>query len=1294
MKRIGQVQCLFWLFLIGMMSIVGQASANPKYRPLDLNADTTALLAFAQNITGLNWASNVPLNNWQGVIFNADSCVIALDLSGLGLSGTLPTAAPQPAGALNCLKRIDLSNNNLTGDLATTGPFFGGLDSLRYLNLNQNNFSGAVPNELTTLNLLDTLDVGFNRLDSLPDFSGTRLRVLAVDSNSLTFGSLEPNANLPNFTYQDQDSIQAALVIEVFEGQNFSYTISTSGRSDEYLWFENGNRVATTATISVPNVSLADSGRIFIAHVINSIITDLTLFRRPVTIKVLACPRQNRISGDTTICSNDPTVIPISERALNLGDATGAQFSWIVSSDSLNFVPLTEGNAPVTTRNYSRNNFTETLFYRRLLSTDQCPADTSNTVKINVLPTVTNNVSPTVQTVCPGQRPDTLLASIPDTSNVRFTITWQISLDQSNWQDTTGLDDQTLLLDTLTDTTYVRRIVLGGCTPDTSAVVRINLQPRLDSNLIFRNQVVCQNALPARLTGTRPVGGTGTYTYSWQVRDTVINNAPVWVEVGTNTFYQPDSIGTDTLFFRRVVRSGCDSLVSNIVRLLPAQDLGQNTISADYTTVCRGSALPLFQGNAPAADPTTFIYLWQTTFDLNEWTTQDSSQNYDAPDSLFTESFFVRRIITDSCQNYFSNVLRITVVDSLRNNVISASNRQICAGDTTPVISLEATSPRGGAGNYAYQWQISLDSGRSWADRDTSALVAQAAPLSQTAQFRRIVLDSCFSDTSNIVEINVLQFFGENTISVNDPRICFGDSGISIVGSPPTARQTAFTYRWQSSTDSVLWFGIFTDTSVQSLEVDSFFLPETRYFRRIVRGGCRPDTSNVVRIEVIPTPQNNVITGNQTVCEGALIAPLSGALPTGAPDSVFRVEWQASTDSVDWLPVGDSLRGLSGISLGDTTLFRRVLRLSDFCPPSVSNIVRVNVIKALTNNRIRDDQSICLGDSAALMEGPFPNGSDTLPTFRWQALPFGDTVWQTVSSLQNFRPVLPRITTQYRRIVQTVCRNDTSNLVTIRVSLPVRANVITAEQVICKGEAIDTLRGVDLADSLNFPPPFSYQWQVSGDRLSWQDLPNGETVNYLPSPQDSTVYFRRLVRTDCQTDSSNVLMIRALPLPVVDAGQDTSVFIGESVRLQATGAVTYVWRPGQTLDDDSIANPLATPRFTTDYIVAGTDRNGCTNRDTVQVRVVDQPQVRAVDAITPNGDGLNEFFVIENIENYPNSTLIIFDRRGKQILQRQGYQNNWDGSYNGTRLPAGVYYYLIKFDISRRTVKGSFMILD
>ena len=66
------------------------------------------------------------------------------------------------------------------------------------------------------------------------------------------------------------------------------------------------------------------------------------------------------------------------------------------------------------------------------------------------------------------------------------------------------------------------------------------------------------------------------------------------------------------------------------------------------------------------------------------------------------------------------------------------------------------------------------------------------------------------------------------------------------------------------------------------------------------------------------------------------------------------------------------------------------------------------------------------------------------------------------------------------------------------------------------------------------------------------------------------------------------------------------------------------------------------------------------------------------DGFSPNGDGINDFFVIQGIEGYPNSELILFNRWGNQVHKVNNYQNNWFGQWEGIDLPDGVYFYYLE----------------
>ncbi|WP_298781021.1 tandem-95 repeat protein, partial [uncultured Polaribacter sp.] len=69
---------------------------------------------------------------------------------------------------------------------------------------------------------------------------------------------------------------------------------------------------------------------------------------------------------------------------------------------------------------------------------------------------------------------------------------------------------------------------------------------------------------------------------------------------------------------------------------------------------------------------------------------------------------------------------------------------------------------------------------------------------------------------------------------------------------------------------------------------------------------------------------------------------------------------------------------------------------------------------------------------------------------------------------------------------------------------------------------------------------------------------------------------------------------------------------------------------------------------------------------------------------SPNGDGVNEFFKIDCIDNYPNNTLEVFNRWGNSVYTKKKYDNTWNGLSDGrvtidqkSKLPVGTYYYVL-----------------
>lgn len=78
---------------------------------------------------------------------------------------------------------------------------------------------------------------------------------------------------------------------------------------------------------------------------------------------------------------------------------------------------------------------------------------------------------------------------------------------------------------------------------------------------------------------------------------------------------------------------------------------------------------------------------------------------------------------------------------------------------------------------------------------------------------------------------------------------------------------------------------------------------------------------------------------------------------------------------------------------------------------------------------------------------------------------------------------------------------------------------------------------------------------------------------------------------------------------------------------------------------------------------------------------------------TPNGDSINDTWVINNITYFPNATVNIFNRWGQKLFSSIGYPLAWDGTYHGKALPTGTYYYVIDLKNGEKVIAGPVAII-
>lgn len=231
---------------------------------------------------------------------------------------------------------------------------------------------------------------------------------------------------------------------------------------------------------------------------------------------------------------------------------------------------------------------------------------------------------------------------------------------------------------------------------------------------------------------------------------------------------------------------------------------------------------------------------------------------------------------------------------------------------------------------------------------------------------------------------------------------------------------------------------------------------------------------------------------------------------------------------------------------------------------------------------VGDDISICLGESTDLeATGGVSYVWDTDPT---------------LSSLLIPNPVAtPTADTEYKvtGMDDNGCTNRDSLMVFIYDAPSVNAG---PDETVCVGDSVNLVA----------TGATSYVWD-SEPSLSDLDI-----ANPWASPTVLTEYFVTGTDDNGCTNRDSVI-VSTLAVPDIDAGEDDAVCIGGTVTLFATGGLPdmYVWNDDPTLSETDVFDPDATPVVDTEYIVEGTDINGCSNFDTVLVVVYDLPSVDA-----------------------------------------------------------------------------------
>lgn len=191
---------------------------------------------------------------------------------------------------------------------------------------------------------------------------------------------------------------------------------------------------------------------------------------------------------------------------------------------------------------------------------------------------------------------------------------------------------------------------------------------------------------------------------------------------------------------------------------------------------------------------------------------------------------------------------------------------------------------------------------------------------------------------------------------------------------------------------------------------------------------------------------------------------------------------------------------------------------------------------------------------------------------------------------------------------------------------------------------------------------------------------NGETTNSIlvNIPGDYSVTVKDI--NGCEK-TKTFKIILSEPAAITNAVVKSFAGNDNSVLIEYNGVGNYEFSlEGETFQNEPLFENVS-PGI---YNVSARDKNGCGLSNSLTVYVLDYPRF-----FTPNGDGFNDIWFIQNSNILPDYTIDIFDRYGKFIMQMNKNSAGWNGVFNGQQLPSDDYWFTLLFK-DGRNVKGHF----
>ena len=823
---------------------------------------------------------------------------------------------------------------------------------------------------------------------------------------------------------------------------------------------------------------------------------------------------------------------------------------------------------------------------------------------------------------------------------------------------------------------YNLQVTVDGCISDFSApihVVNDNSLPPMNAFVISNP---CVGESFQLFSATVPGA-----TYEWRL----VPNGPIVYDTQNP---MATGIFETTTFEVTAITTSCLQEPVGTVVVEPEQLPIITNLMVD-AVVCEGSNL-LLEGMSDNADFSQMTYTWTGPNNFSFTGTVQSPGPYvvniPSVTTLDEGDYFLQLMSQNGCLSNPQTV-QVQVLPEPEMPQIFVDNNQICFGEN---LVLSANQFPGA--DVTYEWRFNDGSGIVALDTTAIPFLELDGVTSQGAYTVLVNVDGCSSSSSLAENVIVDGLTAEPIVdnsSAEQPECEGGTIQLMIADEPSGA-----TYQWYDPDGAP--FSNLPNPILQNVTVDD----EGEYYVVISLGACPDVTSNLTEVFINKTPEEAILENDGPICKGSFVEVTATNI-TVEPGSETQFFWYDASNGI-LVDSTDAPTLISDEFTENSTNLYLIYEV-DGClsPQSANTTITIQDAPDVTPFAGIDD-ALCNEVNEYVLSATPHNGI----TGQWTS-PTGAAIDDPTNVNAEASNLIIGENIFVWSISSQFCSDFDRDSVVVTVNAP-PADIANA------GPDIDLCNETTAildAENLNSA---SGVWTQSSSQASAGVVivdPTSPTSTINGMSNESTYSFVWTISSGaCEDYDQDVVVVNVGNSVDIDA-EDDSFTINANTQLTNVDLIDNDITNGQnftfniidgttdgTLDIDENGVMTYTPAtdfsgtetFTYEICNNVCSENCATALVSIEVLLDSEEECFVTAAITPNGDGKNDFLDIPCLISFPNNEIMIFNRWGDKVFEQTNYQGDWEGDRNGLPLPNGTYFYILRFDVDEKNRKQGY----